>query len=165
MGSLVSSIVGGATGAAGGGNADYPVAAGIIASAYTANNGFNLAQDLIIPGIQAVANISILRYQKAQYDDIEERRVGYLESAVRNWCTCIDDLLESIEAATDDVPEAAMYQPVSTAGEQFDTIQNNNEMMYHAALYAKNIGQNNLEVDIARSVALNPKYYAMNEIT
>lgn len=144
---------------------DYPVAAGILAGAYTATNTVSLAQQLTIPAIEAAANILILRHQKSQYDDIEDRRVGYLDAAVADWSRCIDSLLDDIKDATDDVPEPAMYQPVTPAGEQFDAIQNNNEMMHHAHTYARNIGRNNLEVDIARAITLNSRYYQMNEIT
>lgn len=128
-------------------------------------NKFSWTQSLAVPAAQALAQILLLNYQKSQYDDIEKRRVGYIDAAVKQWCACVEKLLADLKDATDDVPVPAMYQPVSAAGEQFNTIMQNTEMMTVARDYARALSENHLEMDLARAVVLNPKYYEMNEVT
>ena len=144
---------------------DYAEAAEVYAQVYREQNNFDIIRDLAIPAVQAAANISILQYQKSQYDDIEQRRVGYLESAVDQWCDRINDLLVDIEAATDDVPEPALFQPVSPSGEQYQTVSDNLEIARSTEAYICYLNETHQEQDLIRQVLLNPDYYKVNEVT
>ncbi len=128
-------------------------------------NKFSWINHLLVPGLQAAANIALLNHQKSQYDDIEQKRIGYIDAAVDQWCDCITDLLDKVEDATDDVPEPAMYQPVSPSGEQWQTISDNLEIAPTAKAYACYINETHVEQDIIRQTLLNPKHYIVNEIT
>lgn len=140
-------------------------AATTYADAYEAANQFSWGQQVLIPGLQAAANILILEYQKEAYEEIEERRIDYIDAAVEAYCECMEDLMADLEDATDSIPEPAIYQPFSPAGEQQDTICDNIDRVPSATAYVKMINNNHLEADMARAVALNPNYYCLNEIT
>jgi len=142
-----------------------PVSTAAALATHTTTNSFSWAQQLAVPAAQAAAQILLLNRQKDHWDDIKDEDVGYLESAINQWEDCMDLILDDLEAATDDVPEPAIYQPVSAAGEQWNSIQNNIKMLCDSKEYSGKVGQLNLKMDLARSVVLNPKYYQMNEVT
>lgn len=135
------------------------------ANAYEAANEFSWGQQLLLPAIQAAANLLILEWQKRQYDDIEARRVGYVDAAVEEYCACMHALMADIKEAADEVPEPAHYQPFSPSGEQCDTVRDNLAAVPRTQEYVLTLNQNSQEADLARAVMLNPKYYQMNEIT
>lgn len=155
MSSFISSIASGVTG-----GTDFTPAALI----YTASEVLNWVERLRLPGKQADATKEVLAYQKQQYDEIEARRIGYLTQANNEWCECINNLLLKVEAATDDIPEPAMFQPVSPSGEQWQTISDNLETAPTANALAEYINKKHVEMDIAKQVLFNPDYYKVNEV-
>jgi hypothetical protein len=127
-------------------------------------NKFSWTQSLALPAAQALAQILLLKYQKSQYDELDEKRIGYLEDAIDKWGDCVDDLLDDVKLATDDAAEPAMYQPVSPSGEQYQTISDNTEILPSAGNYIKMVNDYHREEDLLRAAILNPRYYQMNEI-
>lgn len=121
---------------------------------------------LAVPGVQAAANILLLNRQKEQYDDIEAKRIGYTDAAVNEWSSCVDEILGKLKDATDDVPEPAMYQPVSASGEQYQTVSDNLEIARVSAKpYIDYLNETSREQDLIRQVVLNPDFYKVNEVT
>lgn len=121
---------------------------------------------LAVPGVQAAANILLLNHQKDQYDDIEAKRIGYADAAVTEWSSCVDEILGKLKDATDDVPEPAIYQPVSVSGEQYQTISDNLEIARTVAKpYIDYLNETSREQDLIRQVVFNPDFYKVNEIT
>lgn len=144
---------------------DYAEAAQIYADAYKQVNQFSWTQQLLLPAIQAAAMLMILRYQKSQYDDIESKRIRYIEGAVSQFRECSRAIREQVENASDDVPLPAMYQPVSPGGDQWETVSEHLTMMPTLACYAADVSRYHQEQDLARAVVMNPRYYEMQEIT
>lgn len=144
---------------------DYKDAAEIYAKMYEDTNRFSWTQQLLLPSIQAAANLLILQWQKEQYDDIEEKRIDYIESAISQFKGCMDALKADMKDATDDVPLPAMYQPVSPGGEQWETLSENLTMMSALACHANSISSNHREHDLARMIVLHPGYYRCSELT
>ena len=131
---------------------------------YVASEVLNWIQRLRLPGVQADATREVLEYQKQQYDEIEARRIGYLDQAAREWCRCINQVLSKIEDATDDIPEPAMFQPVSPSGEQWQTVSDNLEILPTVTEYAEYINKSHAEMDMARQIVFNPNHYKTNEV-
>lgn len=131
----------------------------------TNQNKFSWVQHLLVPGLQAAANILLLNKQKEQYDEIEEERIGHIDAAVTRWCECMDEILADIKNATDDVPKPAIYQAVSPSGEQWQTVSDNLQIAQASREYICYLNKTHREQEIIRAVALNPKYHEMNELT
>lgn len=142
-----------------------PASTVITTAAAAASSAADWVERLAVPAAQGAAQAILMTHQKGLWDDIKEEDVGYLEKALNDWNDCIDLILDDVEAATDDVPEPAIYQPVSPAGEQWDNIQDNIKMLCEANDYSGKLGKLNLQNDLVRSAILNPKYYQMNEVT
>ncbi len=128
-------------------------------------NQFSWTQQLLVPGLQAAANILLLEKQKEQFDDNEDKRIGYIDVAIQEWCNCVDGILNDVKDATDDVPKPSIYQAVSPSGEQWQTISDNIETSQVARQYICYMNDTHREQDIIRATVLNPKYSSMNEKT
>ena len=146
-------------------NGDFPIAAGIQAAAHTAASAASWVSRLALPAAEAAATLGLMQYKKNQFDDIEDRRIRFLDNAVSQFCVCMNEIRADIRNATDDIPEPAMYQPVSVFQEQWNTALENIEAMPAMAQYARDVSKNNRDSDLIRAVILNPSYYELSEIT
>lgn len=128
-------------------------------------NAFSWTQHLLVPGLQALANIAILEWQRDQYDDIEEDRLNHIDNAVRHLCECMNCIIGDLRDAVDEVPQPAMYQPVNIAGEQLRMLEDGIDMIPISAEYAKLVNDQRQMFEEARAAANNPKHLIMTEAT
>lgn len=128
------------------------------AAIYATSNQLSWAQALLVPGLQAAANILILERQKSYYDDISNEQKATIDLAVANYLACIDGLLPMFEDAYPDVPEAAEYVPVNPCQEQGDTIECNIGHIARANDWAYCINRLHEQNDLTRAVAFDPRW-------
>lgn len=134
------------------------------ADAIVQANTFSWVNHLLVPGIQAAATLGLLKYQDSQIDEANDKRVKLVEFAVKHWTDCIDKMIGRVEDAIDDVPEPAMYQPVSPSGEQLETIADNDEALRYTQEYAERSNEYRVALDLAREALLNPSAEALRTL-
>jgi len=127
---------------------------------YAATNTFSWAQQLLVPGIQAAANILLLERQRGLYEEIASDQRKLIDLALQNYLTRLDQILPMVKSAMPDIPENADYVPVNPCQEQGCTIECNISHIERADVWAQCINRHHEENDIARAVALDPRYVA-----
>ena len=151
----------GATGLGGGGYAsDDAAAAGIFSGMHAAE----LVWGGLQPAIEAAATLSLLEWQHGKYEDIEAERIGYIEAAQKQWCGRMNEIRAQMENVIDDIPEPAMFDPVSASGEQLESITDNLQALEYSEQYVEQITKFHLEHDLARQVAMNDGYYDQTKV-
>jgi|MGYP003624615328 hypothetical protein len=77
------------------------------------------AVTLMLPTLQAIATISILKKQKDLYDDIAEERIELIDDAVTKFAASVTAQISSgaFSAAYGSVPEAILYEEVDPGDE------------------------------------------------
>mgnify|MGYP000660462654 CR=1 FL=1 len=95
------------------------MAGGGIASAAITN--------LALPALQALATITLLKYQKSQYDSLSAARVAILDRCVADYCASMDATIGSglFTKAYGSVPTPAEYVSVDELSVQCATINDN----------------------------------------
>jgi hypothetical protein len=132
------------------------------------NAGAALAQwgqRLLAPAAEAAATLGLLKYQEGRYDDKLRDRLKFLEAAIKEWTTGVDALVLDAKVATDDIPAAAIYQPVQPSGEQLQTILDQVENLEYTRDYALMITQFHREHELARAEAMNPNFTDLMNVT
>lgn len=135
------------------------------AAVYSASNVFSWAQALLVPGIQAAANILLMEKQRSDYDDIVEDQRALVGLAVNNYVTGVESLLPDFEDAYPDVPEAAEYVPIDACCIQRATIECNLATTERADIWAKQIGRLHEQNDIIRSIVFDPRFIENMDLT
>lgn len=131
---------------------------------YSASNTFSWAQQLLIPGIQAAANILLLERQRGLYDEIATEQRALIDVSLTNYLSRLDQILPLFEAAYDEVPAAAEYVPVDPCQEQGCTIECNISHIVRADVWASCVNRHTEQNDITRAIALDPRYLANIDI-
>ncbi len=139
---------------------DHTAAAAI----YSTSNQFSWAQALLVPGVQAAANILLLNKQKDHYDSISATQRSLIDVAVTNYFNCIESLLPSFADAYPDVPQAAEYVPVDPCAEQGALIECNIGHIKRSADWADCINRYHEQSDITRAVVLDPRWLASADL-
>ena len=77
------------------------------------------AVSLLLPPIQAIATISILKKQKDLYDDIAEERIGLIDAAVTKFTNSVTAQISmgAFRDAYGSVPDAILYEEVDPGEE------------------------------------------------
>ncbi len=140
----------------GGGDSGMIGAAGI----YAASSAFSWTQSLLVPGIQAAANILLMEKQKADYDDIVGEQRQLLGLAVNNYTTAISSLLSGseFEDAYPEVPEAAEYVPIDACCIQRATIECNIALTGRAGVWAAGVNRLKEQDTIIRAIVFDPRF-------
>lgn len=127
---------------------------------YAGSNTFSWAQQLLVPGLQAAANILMLERQRDLYDDIASDQRALIDVSLSNYLSRVNAILPSFADAYDDIPVAAEYVPVNPCQEQGCTIECNISHIARADVWAQCINRFHEQNDITRAVALDPRYVA-----
>ena len=135
------------------------------AAIYAGSNIFSWTQALLVPGIQAAANILLMNKQKSDYDDIVNVQRQLVGIAVQNYVTGIDSLLPDFEGALPTVPEAAEYVPIDACCIQRATIECNIATTGRADVYARGVNRLHEQNDIIRAIVLDPRFLVSADIT
>ncbi len=138
----------------GGGDAGSIGAAAIFA----ASNIFSWTQSLLVPGIQAIANIKLMDKQKDQYESIVAAQRQLLGIAVQNYIAGIDSLLPLYEQAFPEVPEAAEYVPIDACCIQRATIECNIDTTGRSNEFVQAVNRFHEQNDIIRAIVLDPRF-------
>ena len=120
---------------------------------------------IALVGVQTAAVLAVKNYESQKYDEIERDKQGYLSAGLSGLTACMDNVMEWVKAGTDDVPAPAIFQPVSPAGQQIETIASNVEALCYGKDFAALMNKHHREADIARAISLNPKYYDWQKIS
>lgn len=116
--------------------------------------------NLALPALQALATISLLKYQKEQYDDLSEDRIKIL-------CECLNDYVTKMKATIDSglftegygtVPTAAEFVSVDALAEQCATINENLQNVPSADRLMAAVNLLNRNDDLARMVFFCPAF-------
>lgn len=118
------------------------------------------AINLAMPALQAAATILILKYQKGQYDDVASDRIKLMGKAVDKYTNTIDALISSgvFTTAFGRVPDAILYEAVDDSAEQIAAINDNLKAIPEARRQVEAVNRLTENNDIARMVALDPRY-------
>lgn len=135
---------------------DYGTAAA--AAVYAGSNVFSWAQALLVPGVQAAANILLMEQQKSDYEDIVSTQRGLLDAAVNQYIIGIDDLIPLFDAAYPEVPQAAEYVPIDACCIQRATIECNISTTGRADIYASGVSRLHEQSSITRAVVFDPRF-------
>ena len=113
---------------------------------------------LAIPALQAAATLTLLNFQ----NDIAEDRIDdsqrIITQARDRYCQCLEELLPLLEQATDDVPLASDYNPVSVGGSYFESLKETVQLAQFAREYTELYGAIGRDTDLTRLRSLNPLY-------
>ena len=114
----------------------------------------------LMPALQAAATIAILKRQKDQYNEIADDRIRLMEQAVKNYCDAIDACIASgvFREAFGSVPDAILYDPVNPEQEHDGLINDNLKTLPAAQRHMQAVNRLVENNDVARMVALDPKY-------
>lgn len=130
------------------------------AFAYSASNQFSWAKALLVPGVQAAANIALLEYQKGKYEDIRRDQAAILQTALNNYLTAVNAIVAdpSFDAAHPDVPDAAEYVPVDPCAEAAATIQCNIVQTGAIHSWVSAMAKLHYQNDLTRTVVFDPRW-------
>ena len=140
-------------------SADYSFGATASAAVYAGANEYNWLQNLLLPGLQAAANILIIEKQKDKYDAIDADRRRLIDTAVDNYVTRVTELLPNYQDAYPDVPQAAEYVPVDPCVEQRQAVECNLGNTTSANEWAMTVSRLQAQSDYTRMVVLDPRWY------
>lgn len=145
-------------------------AAGTVAAAtiYTTGRSIDTAlswvQSLAVLAAQGIILKSLLDRQKGHYDDITNRQIGLVDTALNNYTLDLhNNLLPTFQAAFPDVPQAAQYVPVNTQAVVFDQMVENLANMSKTEEYTVRVNTLHRYNYIARLALLSPGF--MQNIT
>ncbi len=125
---------------------------------YGATTTLSWAQALIVPGVQAAANILLLNRQKEIYEDIFREQRSLVDIALERYVSCINGLVPLIDDAYDEVPQAAEYVPVNPSEIVGNTMVENLSNLPGAESYASCVNRLHEQQAIFRAIALDPRF-------
>lgn len=133
---------------------------GLVGSAaiYAASALASWAQALLVPGVQAAANLTLMSRQKSDYDQIVAVQRAQLSTAISNYTTRIDSLLPLYEDAFPDVPQVAEYVPVDACCVQGATIECNISHIPRAGEYSSAVNRYREQEAITRAIVFDPRF-------
>lgn len=133
---------------------------GLVGSAaiYAASAIASWAQALLVPGVQAAANILLMNRQKQLYDQTTAVQRQLINTAVNNYTNAIDSLLPLYEDALPDVPLAAQYVPVDACCVQGATIECNISHIERASVFVNGTSRANEQNAITRAIVFDPRW-------
>lgn len=85
-------------------------------------NRFSFTRSFLVPGLQAAANLSLLKWQQDQYKSSGKEAQAIIEQTLSDYCDCIESQMDDILDAYPKIPKAARYIPPDACREQHDTI-------------------------------------------
>lgn len=131
---------------------------------YSAQNRNDWAKSLLLPGLQALANIKVIDRQKKQYDNITADQRQLLDDAIDWYFDRIDDVLPTLNAAYPDVPRAAEYVPVDPCKVVRDNIECNLGRITSANGLVQTINRMHQQAAFTRAVVLDPRWWVNVEL-
>lgn len=134
------------------------------AAIYAASAVASWASALLVPGVQAAANITLMNRQRDIYDNISTRQVQYVTNAVNNYMNGIDSLLPLYAEAFPDVPQAAEYVPIDSCCIQGATIECNISHIERAGVYSSGVNRYKEQEAITRSIVFDPRFLAVMDM-
>lgn len=129
------------------------------AAVYSIANEVSWLKNILLPGVQALANIKILDKQKDQYDDIDADRRKIIDRAADRYINAINNQLDDFGDAYPDVPLAAQYVPVNPCTELAAQIECNIGSTGRAGVWSKLVSRYNAQNDFTRMVVMDPRWY------
>lgn len=140
---------------------------GLVGSAaiYAASAIASWAQALLVPGIQAAANLQLMSRQKSDYDKITAVQRSFLSTAIANYISGVDALLPEFQNALPSVPQAAQYIPVDACCVQGATIECNISHVERAAAWAVASDHHKNQHAIVRATVFDPNFLTNMAIT
>jgi len=121
-------------------------------------NKFSWVNQLLVPGLQAGAQLLIAKKQKEDYDDIYDSQKNAVTAAVDNYTGCINALLPQFAAAYPDVPACAEYVPVDICDTQLQTILCNLKNAGATDEYVKEMNRQHHQNSLIRANYVVPLY-------
>lgn len=113
---------------------------------------------LAIPALEAAATLTLMKYQNDKAEDKINASQRILSNAQKAYCAKLKELQPLLESATDDVPKASDYTPVSIGGSYFESLKQTVQLADWAQEYAELYGSAGRDVALERARALNPLY-------
>lgn len=134
------------------------------AAIYAASSVVSWASALLMPGIQASANLLLMSRQKSDYDKITAVQRQFLSTSITNYVNGIESLLPDFEAAFPDVPMAAEYVPVDPCCVQGATIECNISHIARGSVMIKGMSRENEQNAITRAIIFDPRWLTNNDM-
>lgn len=127
-------------------------------------NKFSWQNQLLVPGIQAAAQLILLNKQKQDFDDISQDQKNSISAAVNNYVSCIDALLPQFANAFPDIPKCAQYVPVDVCDEQLQTILCNLRNARHSDRYIQELNRQHQQNSLIRAKFIVPMFEANTQL-
>jgi hypothetical protein len=127
---------------------------------YSTANQFSWTQNLLIPGIQAAASITLLNRQKQLYEEQAQQQRNVIDAALNAYSDRLDSIIAGgeIDGAYPEVPQAAEYVPVDPCAEQLANINCAGRNLAAANNWAQCINRLHEQADLTRAVVLDPRW-------
>jgi len=119
-------------------------------------------QALLVPGLQAAANLQLMAKQKSDYQQIVTQQRQLLGIAVNNYISALDTLLagSDFENAFPSVPQAAEYVPVDACCVQGAAIECNISHLQRASDYTAASDELKRQQGFTLAIAFDPRFLA-----
>lgn len=127
---------------------------------YSTANQFSWAKNLILPGVQAAAMITLLQRQKSLYEEQATHQRRAIDLSFNFYADRLDSIIAGgeLEQAYPDVPQAAEYVPVDPCAEQQRGIDCNGENLGAANSWAQCVNRLHEQADLTRAVVFDPRW-------
>lgn len=126
----------------------------------TITGAYDSTVQLLVPALQAAATLIILDKQKDLYEDIANRRISLIDTAVTNYVNGVDALITTgvLYDAMGTVPEAALYVPVDGRENDYQSINDGLQNIPAAERHIAAVNRMNERNDIVRMTAFSPEF-------
>jgi hypothetical protein len=128
------------------------------ASIHAASSLAQWAKALLVPGLQALATISVLKHQHTLYKRLYQMRIALVDGAVSHYTGCVDSLMGEFESAYPDKPKAAEYKPIDACCIVRANIECGIATVGRANEYAEAVNFLHHVEDVVRSVVFDPRF-------
>lgn len=121
-------------------------------------NKFSWQQSILVPGIQAAAQLLIAKYQSGKIEDYWDSKKAGVQVALDNYIRCLNALLPEFKNAFPNVPECAQYIPIDFCQEQVNTILCNLKAAQYADDYIKEVNRQHQQNQLIRAKFVIPLF-------
>lgn len=127
---------------------------------YSTANQFSWAKNLVLPGVQAAAMITLLERQKSLYEEQATQQRQVIDLAFDYYSDRLDSIIAGgeLEQAYPDVPRPAEYVPVDPCVEQQRGVDCNGANLRSANNWAQCINRLHEQADLTRAVVFDPRW-------
>lgn len=134
--------------------------AGLAAAAtiYASSNVISWARAVGLAFKQRDIALQLIDKQKSDYNEIRNNQRGIITQATMDYVDRIQELLDDLDKAYPDIPEAAEYVPIDACCIQKVNISCNQSSTPAADTYSQIVNRRHEQNDIVRAIVFDPRF-------